>query len=264
MVSFEEAREDAIDAVLDRVKPSKSMAADLFAVVDALESSPALRRALTDPGTPEEGRQILAHSLLDGKVSKPAVELVSEAVALRWAGGRTLAAALERAGLRALLGQVEARGQLEEVEDELFRFSRLIDSSPELRSGLSDRSVPIEHRQALVSDLLEGKASDTTVTMARRAVGARERTYTHTLETYINLAAAQKNRVIATVRVARPITLAQAERIRLALNQQAGRDVALQIVVDPSVLGGVRIDLGNEVIEGTVGHRLDEARRLFS
>lgn len=264
MSAAEETREAALDAVLDSSKSPKSMADDLFAVVDALDGSPPLRRALTDPGTSEDGRRALAHSLLDKVVSKPAAKLVADAVAMRWAGGRTLAAALERQAVRALLLQAESRGQLEEVEDELFRFGRLVDSSPELRNSLSDRSVPVGHRQDLVSDLLKGKVSAATITLARRAAGARERTYAHTLETYINLAAAQKNRVVATVRVARPITIAQAERLRVTLSRQVGRDLALQIVVDPHVLGGVRVELGNEIIEGTVSHRLDEARRLFS
>jgi len=204
------------------------------------------------------------HGLLDGKVSAAAVDLVAEGATMRWAGGRTFAAALERQGVRALLQSADRRGQVEEIEDELFRFARTVDSSSSLRNSLADRSVPVDRRRDLVSDLLRSKASDITVLLARRAVGARERTFGHTLESYINLAAAQKNRVLATVKVARPITVAQAERLRQALSRQVGRDVALQVVVDPRVIGGVRVELGDEVIEGTVGSRLEEARRLFS
>lgn len=257
-------REAALDSVLDATTPPEAMAGDLFGVVDALESSPSLRRALTDPGTPEQARRDLAHGLLDGKVSEAAADLVAEGSAMRWAGGRTFAAALERQAVRALLQQASSRGQLEEVEDELFRFSRTVDSSPELRSSLGDRSASLGRRRDLVSDLLDGKVSDTTVALARRAVGARNRTFGHTLENYIALAANQKNRVIATVRVARPITVAQAERLRVALSREVGREVALQVVVDPGVIGGARVELGDEVVEGTVSSRLEEARRLFS
>lgn len=77
-------------------------------------------------------------------------------------------------------------------------------------------------------------------------------------------AAAQKNRVVATVRVARPLTTDQTERLRAALTRQVGRDVAIQEIVDETLLGGVRVELGHEVIEGTVAARLEEARRLFS
>lgn len=260
----EETRQGALDRVLDTTELSDSMPADLFAVVDALESSPTLRRALSDPGTAEDGRETLARGLLEGKVSPAAVDLVAAAVRMRWAGGRTLASALERQAVRAVMRQAESAQQLEEVEDELFRFARLVESSSALRNSLSDRSAGTQRRQTLVSDLLEGKAAEPTVLLGRRAVLARERTFSHTLEGYIGLAADQKDRVIATVRVAQPISTDQAERLRVALTRQVGRDIALQVVVDPQVLGGARIELGNEIIEGTVGARLDEARRLFT
>ena len=99
--------------------------------------------------------------------------------------------------------------------------------------------------------------------LARRAVAARERTFAHTIEGYVDLAAAQKNRVVATVRVARPLDGDQRRRLQAALARQVGRDLVIQEVVDPDVLGGVRVELGDEVVEGTVAGRLDEARRLF-
>ena len=99
--------------------------------------------------------------------------------------------------------------------------------------------------------------------LAKRAVLARERTFDHTLEEYVNLAAEQKNRLVATVRVAQPLTDEQLTRLRAALARQAGRPVTVQVVLDEQVLGGVRVELGDEVIEGTVAAKLEEARRLF-
>jgi F-type H+-transporting ATPase subunit delta len=255
-----------VDAVKSR--PSQSDASglgdDLFAVVDALESSPSLRRAVTDPGTPERNRQQLAHAVLDGKVSDTAVNVVAEGAAMRWAGGRTFAAALERQAVRATLMGAENADQLENTEDELFRFARLVDGNSGLRNALGDRSVPLAHRQELVGSLLAGKASDATITLAKRAVAARERTFAQTIEGYVTLAAAQKNRMVATVRVAEPLTDEQRERLRQTLRAQAGRDVAIQEVIDENVVGGVRVELGDEVIEGTVASRLHDVRRLFS
>ena len=232
-------------------------------MVDALDSSVALRRALTDPTTSETARQRLVHRLLDGKVSKTAVDLVAEAAAMRWAGGRSFAGALERQAIRAQLMAADANGNLEDTEDELFRFARLVEANPDLRNALGDRAVPVSKRQELVEQLLDGRATTATMALAKRAVAARERTFAHTIEGFVTLAAEQKNRVVATVRVAKPLTAEQRERLRQSLSQQVGREVAMQEIIDPDVLGGVRVELGDEVIEGTVADRLEQARRLF-
>jgi F-type H+-transporting ATPase subunit delta len=240
------------------------LSGDLFTVVDVMEANPSLRRALTDPSTPEDGRRQLAHAVLDGRIGEIAAEVVAEAAAMRWAGGRTLTAALDRQAVRAELIRGDREDTLEEIEDELFRFARTVESNPELRNALADRAVERAGRQELVRQLLEGRATDATLRLAQRAVAARERTFAHTIEGYITQAAAQKNRVVATVRVANPLTQEQSARLKAVLTRQVGRDVAIQEVVDPSLLGGVRVELGNEVIEGTVAARLQEARRLFS
>lgn len=258
------ARLSALDSVLDGQSGGDTLSADLFAVVDAVDGSASLRRSLTDPSTPDDARKNLVHALLDGKVSAEAVNVVAEASALRWSGGRSLASALERQAVRAELIQADRVGRLENTEDELFRFARTVESNPALRNALSDRLVPLAGRQDLVSELLNGKAGESTIRLARRAVAARSRTFAHTIEGYVTLAAAHKNRIVATVRVAKDLDAAQVLRLQAALSRQAGRPVVVQVLVDPTVLGGVRVELGDEVVEGTVSGRLEDARRLFS
>ena len=258
-----DARVSSLDRMLDDKQVGDSFAADLFAVVDALEASPTLRRAVTDPGTPESARRALVHGLLDGKVDTAAVDLVAEAATLRWAGGRTFAAALERQAVRAQLVVADRRGELEDVEDQLFRFARLVESSPDMRNVLADRAIDRNRRQELIGELLRGRATESTSVLAKRAVAARERTFGQTIEGYVTLAAAQKNRVVATVRVAKPLSDDQRDRLRAALTRQVSRQVTIQEVIDPDILGGVRVELGDEVFEGTVSGRLEAARRLF-
>jgi F-type H+-transporting ATPase subunit delta len=258
-----DARVSSLDRMLNDSQVGDTFASDMFAVVDALEGSPTLRRAVTDPGTPESARRALVHGLLDGKVDRAVVDLVAEAATLRWAGGRTFAAALERQALRAQLVTADRRGELEDVEDQLFRFARFVESSPDLRNVLGDRAIDRSRRQELVGELLSGRATESTIVLAKRAVVARERTFAQTIEGYVTLAAAQKNRVVATVRVAQPLSDDQRDRLRVALARQVGREVAIQEVIDPDILGGVRVELGDEVFEGTVSDRLEAARRLF-
>jgi F-type H+-transporting ATPase subunit delta len=258
-----DARLSSLDRMLDDGQVGDTFANDMFAVVDALEASPTLRRAVTDPGTPEGARRALVHGLLDGKVNKAVADFVAEAATLRWAGGRTFAAALERQAVRAQLITADRRGELEDTEDQLFRFARFVESNPDLRNVLANRAIERSRRQDLVGELLSGRATESTIVLSRRAVAARERTYGHTIEGYVTLAAAQKNRVVATVRIAKPLSSEQRDRLRAALTTQVGREVAIQEVIDPDVLGGVRVELGDEVFEGTVADRLEEARRLF-
>jgi F-type H+-transporting ATPase subunit delta len=263
MTAATDARLSSLDRMLDESEVGGEFAAGMFAVVDALESSATLRRAVTDPGRPEGARRVLVHGLLDGKLDKAVVDLVAEAATLRWAGGRTFAAALERQAVRAQLIVADRNGDLENTEDELFRFARLVESNPDLRNTLSDRSIDLKRRQELIGGLLRGRTTVATSLLAERAVAARERTFGHTIDGYITLAAAQKNRVVATVRVAQPLSSDQRSRLQTALSRQIGRDVTIQEVIDPGILGGVRVELGDEVFEGTVAGRLEAARRLF-
>lgn len=263
MTVASDARLSSLDRMLDDSQVGETFATDMFAVVDALDSSATLRRAVTDPGTPEGARRGLVHGLFDGKVDRAVADFVAEAATLRWAGGRTFAAALERQAVHAVLIVADRRGDLEDTEDQLFRFARFVESNPDLRNVLADRSIDRSKRQELVGELLRDRATDATIMLAKRAVAARERTFANTIEGYVTLAAAQKNRVVATVRVAKPLTSDQRDRLHASLTKQIGRDVAIQEVIDPEILGGVRVELGDEVFEGTVVDRLEAARRLF-
>lgn len=262
--SAEEARLGSLDRVLDAQEPNSTLAGELFAVVDAVEAQPGLRRGLTDPGLSVDQRKGLARQLLTGKVSEQAVRLVEEAAALRWAGGRSFAAAVERMGVRAELRAAQSAGQIDDVEDELFRFARTVSGDPGLVELLGNRSLPVDRRATVVTRLLDGRVHEATMVLARRAVGARDGNYAKTVESYLSQAAALRNRGVALVHVARPLTDEQQERLRAALSRQVGREVDLQVIVDPTVLGGVRVQLGDEVIEGTVAGKLDRARRQLA
>lgn len=259
-----EARQGALDRVLDARRPSYGLAGELFDIVDALGSAPGLRRALIDPSTPERGRQGLVLSLFGGKVSEGALSILAEATNLRWNTAGAFVGALERQGVRAALGAAQEDGDLDEAENQLFKVGRMVDANPDLRSALADRSMPAGARQELLSGLLAGRVLRSVAGLSRRAVLARQRTFDHTIEGYLKVAAELRNRRVATVETARPLTEDQADRLRAALVSHAGRDVTLRVVVDPAVIGGVRVTMGDEVIEGTIAERLHDARRKLS
>lgn len=264
MSAAAEARLKALDTVADAQPASAALAEDLFAVADAVAGQPSLRRALTDPSTPDEARQGLAEALLTSRVGAPAVAVVAQAARARWTSASGFVAALERQGVRALLRVAQDEGRLDQLEDELFKVERLVDAHPALRSALADRQAPIEGRQQLLSDLIAGKVLATVEQLARRAVQARKRTFDLTVESYLGAAAELRERAVATVTVARPLTDEQEHRMLAALTAQVGRPLTLRLVLDPHVLGGVRVTVGDEVIEGTVSGRLNDARRKLA
>ncbi len=264
MSSTQEARLGELDGVLNEQQVNPTVAEELFAVVDILDQQPALRRALTDPGAEADARRALVDALFGSRVSEPTQHVLRAAATIRWGGSSALAAALERQGVRAAAASAQQADTLDQVEDELFRFGRLVEGDSRLRSALGDRSAPLAVRRQLVSDLLDGRADATSVYLARRAVGARTRSFELTLQGYLALAAAQRGRAIAHVVVARPLSEEQQSRLVSVLGDQLGRQVSLQIVVDPSVVGGARVTVGDEIIDGTVSGRLEEARRQIS
>ncbi|MGL5405598.1 MAG: F0F1 ATP synthase subunit delta [Propionibacteriaceae bacterium] len=257
----QEARLSQLDRALPMSVASQSLTDELFAVVDLLAGEPGLRRVLTDPGRLPQQRQELARTLLAEKISPAALDIVLAGVGLAWKSGRALEAALERQGIRSELSVAMASGTLDEVEKQLLSFAALVEKDNELREAIADRRVSVEKRQELVSTLLSGKVAAATIRLAKRAIAARERTFALTVESYLALSGLVKERLVARVTVARPLPADQADRLQAALSRQAGRLVDIHVTVDPSIIGGVRVTLGDDVIEGTVAGRLDNVRR---
>jgi F-type H+-transporting ATPase subunit delta len=259
-----EARQNALDRVLDAAVPTAEVGEELFAVADALSGSPSLRRALIDAGTAESARLDVVQALFGGRVSGLALSVLSSATGLHWATTGAFVAAIERQGVRAILSQAQRDGQLDGVEDQLFKVGRMVAANGELRAALAERRVDLAPRQQLLAEVLAEHVLPATRALARRAVVARQRTFDLTLAGYLKTAAQLRNRGIATVEVAKSLTDEQASRLKAALSRQVGRDVTVNIVINPAVLGGVRVSIGDEVIEGTVAGRLSDVRRKLS
>ncbi|MCW3157537.1 F0F1 ATP synthase subunit delta [Micropruina sonneratiae] len=264
MSSTHEARLGELDGVLTQQQITPELGEELFALVDLLDSNPALRRALTDTGAETSAREALVDALFGQRISAGSRAVFAAAVAQRWGSTSALSAALERQGVRAVLATAQQAGTLDNVQDELFRFERLVAADRGLQAALSDRTAPLETRRQLVDDLLATRADAATTYLAKRAVAARRRSFELTIDEYLTLAAALRQRAVAHVVVARPLTDEQAQRLVEVLGRQVGREVTLQVEVDPHVVGGVRVTVGDEIIDGTVAGRLEHARRQLS
>lgn len=162
---------------------------------------------------------------------------------------------------RAALEIARAEGALDAVEDELFRFARTLQGSDDLRMALTDATTPIERRMAVVEELLGGKAHQVTAGLALLVVGSgRARDLPAIAEALVELAASERERVVAEVRSAVPIEEEQRDRLARALSAATGKQVDVKVVVDPRVMGGLVAHIGDTVIDGTVRHRLDELK----
>ena len=239
-----------------------SLAGELFDVAALLDREKTLRRVLTDPSRSADARAQLARGLFGEQVSEAAGDLLSAAVQARWSQPRDLADAVELLAVEALIAAAQQAGRLDTVEDELFRAGRVVAGSPQLRMALSDRSAPVQRRVELVDDLLGDKVADETIRLVRQAVVApRGRKLEDALEAFAAVAADRRSRVVATVTAAVPLTEAQRDRLGEILARVSGHEVQLNVQLDPDLIGGLRVEIGDEVIEGSVLSRLADARR---
>ncbi|PPK98660.1 F-type H+-transporting ATPase subunit delta [Kineococcus xinjiangensis] len=238
---------------------------DLFAVTSLLDDSVALRRALTDPARPASAKAEFVRRVFGGRVGQPAVEVTAALAEGRWAAARDMADATERLAVVAVAAQAERSGRIETLEDELFRFSRTIGGTPQLRDALADRSAPAASRAELVSRLLAHRAAPESVQLARRAATApRGLRAERVLERYLQVITARRQLLVAHVVSSVPLTEQQHQRLAAGLERTYGRSVRLNVDVDPHVLGGLRVSIGDEVIDGTVSTRLAEAKRRLA
>jgi F-type H+-transporting ATPase subunit delta len=238
---------------------------ELFAVTGLLDAEHALRRALADPTRPDDAKTHLVHALLDGKVAPGTVDLVSYLVTERWSEPPDLSGAVEQLAALAIIEVAERDGKLDELEDELFRFGRVVNGSPGLRVALSNPFFPVDRKRGLLEALLGGKVSQPTMRLVTQgAVYSRGRTLDASLEEYAGLAAERRQRLVAEVHVAVALTDGQRGRLAAALAAAYGRDVHLNIVLDPKVIGGMSVHIAGELIDGTTAGQLAGLRRRLA
>ncbi|MBW5482935.1 F0F1 ATP synthase subunit delta [Streptomyces bambusae] len=260
------AARERLDALTDNTSVDASkLAGELAAVTALLDREVSLRRVLTDPAQSGEAKAELAERLLGGQVGGETLDLLSGMVRSRWSRSRDLVDSLEQLADTADLSAAQQAGDLDNVEDEVFRFGRIVASSADLRAALTDRTATTAAKSELLRSLLGGKAHAATERLVTRLVTApRGRSLEAGLESLSKLAAERRDRMVATVTTAVPLSDAQKQRLGAVLAKLYGRQMHLNLDVDPAVLGGITVRVGDEVIDGTIAERLAEAARRMA
>ena len=256
---------DRLSAMLAGGADAGQLGDELFSVADLLDSQSGLRRVLSDPSRQAAAKAGLAEALLSGKVAAATLEVTTGLVSGHWSAPGDLADAAEQLAVLAVVAGADEEGTLDELEDELFRFSRVVDAEPDLRVALSSPFIAAERKQQLIDALLAGKVTQPALRLiTQAAIHPRGRSLGRSLEEYARLAAQRRARLIAEVHVAAELSAQQRERLAAALSVAYGHDVHLDVVLDPEVIGGMSVRISDELIDGSMASRLAALRRKLA
>lgn len=242
-----------------------TIAEELFEFVRLLDSAHGLRRALSDPAYDGDRKAALVGSLIGTQLGEVTREIVAALVRARWVRASHLPDAAETLAVLAEVTRAERDGHLHDLEDELFRFRRIVDGQPQLRAALSDPAVPPERKRELLEGLLADRVRPATLRLATEvATYPRGRAFDRGMQVYGQIAAQRRERLIATVRSAVALDEEQRRRLADVLASAYGQEVHLNVEIDPEVVGGLSVRIGDELIDGTIAGRLERTRRRMA
>ena len=256
----------SLDAAVKGVSAATAseISTHLFFAAEVFASKTALRRAITDPSRDIASKTALIKELFGSKIGKEASDLISGIAALRWSAGKDVIYVLEQLAIEAEASAANINNELDRVEDELFSASRLLVDSSELRSALVG-GAGADLKAQLVTEILTKKASASTVKLVRALVTQRRgRSIEAAFAEYLFGLANRRNRLIAVVRTAAPISDAQKVRLSGAIEKQVGQPIRVNIQVDPMIIGGVSIKFADELIDASISNRLAHAGRALA
>ena len=253
------AAKEAISPLLG--KADLLFAEELFTIGAAIASSIQLRNLLSDPSGEEKSKQGALAAVFGKAISKEALAFANKLSGLRWSKGSDLVSAFEQMGVYVVASIASRDKALAELEDQLFAARSVVDSSQDLQQALSSRQASVESKVELVSALFKGKLSAASALLVRFAViGSRQHKLSEVLEAFGKQVSAVADRLVATVTVAAPLSAAQQNRLEAALSASYGTELNLNVEIDPSILGGVKVQVSGEIIDGSVAARLNQAK----
>lgn len=239
-----------------------ALSSQLLAIAQLVADEKSLRQLLADNGQPTDIRVALISDVLGSQVSDAAKEVAATVVSQRWSSDSDLIDALEILGASAAFAATDANGTLDRAESDIFHFGRTVDASAQLQMTLTDPALAPATKSGIVRDLLQGKVEAQIIeVIAYFSSHLRGRRVDAVVQLLSDLAAAQRNQVVAEVRSVIALDESQVNRLTSALAKLTGKQVSLNVAIDPTIIGGISVKIGQDVIDGSVATRLESARR---
>ena len=237
---------------------------DLFTVLTVLSSSVGLRRALTDNSRDTASKTQLITDLFSKNIGDATKALVTQAAGLRWSNPSEIADAIENLAVESASAAADKSNELEQLENQLFDFAQVLIANPDFRQALNTTADSDEGKVSLIESVVNGKYAASTINLLKKVVLLRRgRNIDATLATYAHYVSNSRNRLVAHIKTAVELSPTQKSSLIAALTKQMGREVHVNIEIDPKVLGGISIRYADDVIDGTVVNRLAEASRAL-
>lgn len=255
----------ALDAAVKGTTPeaASTLCNELFFAAMILAGSIGLRRAITDPSRDKDAKAQLVSEIFGKSVDARALGILTTISSLRWSSSGDLVQVVEQLAIESEASAANMANELDRVEDEFFTTSQAISQSFDLRKALL---VPdaVDAKGALVQGLLGKTATTSTVKLVTHLVNnLRGRSIEAAFEDYLYALAARRNRVIAHVRVAAALSDAQRDRLVTVLTAQVGQPVRVNLEIDPTIVGGVSVMFGDEIVDGSISNRIADAGRAL-
>lgn len=251
---------------------SLQLAKELFGILGTVDSSAGLRRALTDPSRTGDEKSALVKQLVGGKVSAEAADIAGGLASSRWASARDIGDALETLAATVVIAVAENKSAvsasgisgLEELENDLFSFNQAVASNHEVQRALSEPQASAAAKTGLARKLNPGASEEANVLIAQAVSQPRGIKPTGLVARFAELAAKRQQRWIATVSVTRPLTETQFARLQSGLNSLYSRELKINLTVDSELIGGIRVQVGDEVLDASVITRLGQLHRQLA
>ena len=242
-------------------KANLKFAEEIFAIGAAIGSSVQLRNILSDPSGEQKAKAGALQAVFGKAVSKDALEFANTLSGFRWSKGGDLVAAFTQLGVYTVAALAAKGKKLEELESELFAFNQALASDQELQSAFSSRQASLNAKLDLIESLAKKKVSEAAyVLLSNAVISARNVRLAVVLDGFIKQVSAYASRLVANVTVATELSKSQLERLEKTLAKTYGQEINLNVAIDPSILGGVKVQVAGEIIDGSVVARLNQAK----